>query len=185
MKNDSLLIDCRAELIAEKDKTDLYLKNDTHWNYKGAFICYSKLISVIKKDFPELKLPNPSEYEFKTIKDNKLGDLSMIMALPEYRCDYDWIIPKKTINYTLQSDLDLYVDDDFKSGTTIIKNADTTLLKIVLFRDSFSNYFIPLLGNSFSKSTLLWTHKFKKEPIIKEQPDIVVHELVERFIDEL
>jgi len=39
------LIDVRRELIEAKKNQQVYYKTDTHWNQRGAFVGYSKIIN--------------------------------------------------------------------------------------------------------------------------------------------
>ena len=58
-------------------------------------------------------------------------------------------------------------------------------LNILIFRDSFSSYYLDYLGIVFKRGLFLWTHNFKPAIIKKEKPDIVVYEVYERYLDNL
>lgn len=51
-----------------------------------------------------------------------------------------------------------------------------------MFRDSFSDALIPYLSEIFNRSSYFWTHSFVPEVILKEKPNIVILETVERYI---
>ena len=58
--------------------------------------------------------------------------------------------------------------------------------KILVFRDSFSNKLKAYLPYNFSEIIFISNnHKFDKTIIEKENPDIVLHEIVERNIIEI
>jgi hypothetical protein len=70
-------------------------------------------------------------------------------------------------------------------ATFIYQKEDKSLPKILIFNDSFVSYIHGFLGDYFSRSVFLWTHDFRKDIIQKEQPQIVLHIIVERSIEEL
>ena len=57
-----------------------------------------------------------------------------------------------------------------------------TNLKLCVFRDSFTEYLYPHFSENFARSSYPWRRDLNTKYIIHEQPDIVIHELLERFI---
>jgi hypothetical protein len=58
-------------------------------------------------------------------------------------------------------------------------------LKVVVFRDSFFDHLKDIFIESFQESTLIWIKKPDTTIIKTEQPDIVVHQVLERMIPEM
>ena len=58
-------------------------------------------------------------------------------------------------------------------------------LKLCIFRDSFSEYLKPLFSENFARSSYPWRRELNIKYIDHEKPDILVHELLERFIYQL
>jgi hypothetical protein len=54
-----------------------------------------------------------------------------------------------------------------------------------MFRDSFAVYLMPYLSEHFSRSVYVWTPIFIHDIVEKEDPDIVVQEVLEIFIRDL
>lgn len=52
----------------------------------------------------------------------------------------------------------------------------------LLFRDSFAGSIVDFLSASFGKTTYISTTLFDKNKIIKEKPDFVIFEIVERNV---
>ena len=61
----------------------------------------------------------------------------------------------------------------------------SSLPRLLNFHDSFSSYTRNFLGTSFSKSSFVWTHDFRKDIIEKENPNVVLHTIVERSLSQL
>ena len=57
--------------------------------------------------------------------------------------------------------------------------------KLIMNRDSYSNFLIPYFAPHFSRQGYLWTPIFFPTIIQKEKPDIVITEMMERFLDDL
>ncbi len=57
------------------------------------------------------------------------------------------------------------------------------LPKLLMYRDSYTNALVPLISEHFQKSIYLWTYHMDPKTIEKIQPDIVVLEILERFLD--
>lgn len=169
------IIDLGKQFTVKKTENRLYQKLDSHWNELGAFYGYQTLIDEISKDFPIKKMELSDYY---IIKDNSNGDINKMINLTSTK---DIITLKlknniqiDTINYKYYPDLNI----DEKR----FKNPNKKY-KILLFRDSFSTSLIPYLNQTFGECTYIWSYKFDKDIILKEQPDIVILENVERYLD--
>jgi hypothetical protein len=66
---------------------------------------------------------------------------------------------------------------------TIPQRAD--LPKLLMYRDSFTGYLKLPLSNHFFESTFIWDRNLNVERIDQEKPDIIVLEMMERFVDHL
>ncbi|MDR3260105.1 MAG: hypothetical protein LBT51_10900 [Fusobacteriaceae bacterium] len=161
----------------------IYWKTDTHWNSYGAFLGYMTLIENIKIDFSEiteLKIENFDLIEKPWLSGDLLNMLNL--NLEYYKNDqYFELIPKEVYKFEK-----LLVDKN-KPYSIITKNKNGNNLKVLIFRDSFIESMIPYISETFSEVEYIWDHNFNsyQKKIIKEKPDIVIHEMVERSIDVL
>ena len=59
--------------------------------------------------------------------------------------------------------------------------------KVLVFRDSFTEAMLPYLSETFGEVEYIWNHNFNsyQDKIREYKPDIVIHEMVERYIDVL
>lgn len=166
------------ELMGEKKNGLLYWKTDTHWNSHGAYIGYQKLISEIKKDFPNIQ--EVKEDDLKEEKSPYLkGDLLNMLGVNEerYKDTYykNFILKNRSFEYT---------KNEGRNGV-ITKNNKP--LKVLVFRDSFTSSLVPYLSETFGDVEYIWNHNFNnfQEKIEKYNPDIVIHEMVERYVTNL
>lgn len=52
------------QLVENKNKEYMYFKTEHHWTDNGAFIGYSELMKVIKKDFPNITTQTLNDYNY-------------------------------------------------------------------------------------------------------------------------
>jgi len=180
------IIDVRNELLIAKEKEQIYYKNDTHWNSKGAFVAYSKLLNIINHDFPKVKPLKREELSFKLFKTND-GDLGGFLMLKNYLNinKYQYFLTNGFQAKNIPKE-ELYKRFSPYNFHGIIKrNTNQNLPKLLMYRDSYTMSLIPIISENFSESTYLWTYQMTPEIIDREKPDIVVLEIVERYFDHL
>lgn len=156
-------------LFEQQDEV-LYLKQDSHWNRKGAFLVYDAIMDMLAlphEDYAD----NPPEL----LRDDN-GDLSKMLysfyGKPEENYSYD---VSDTYHYANEV-------DSVEDGWIITENPDGTGT-LLMFRDSFANTLIPFFSAEFET-----TYYAKGEPNAMERyvesydPDCVVIQKVERNI---
>lgn len=181
------VIDLRPTLFEAKRKetSPIYYNCDSHWNRLGAWYAYGTIINRIYKDHPEIgKAKVYSDFNWSKTTSNE-GDLAKLISLDEY-----FLRPE--INCDLKSGFKakvggLILKDFFepiKEGM-VMETKDTTRLNLLVNRDSYSNFLAPLISEHFNRSTYIWTPLFCPKIIKDEMPDIVLTEIVERYIIDL
>jgi hypothetical protein len=70
-------------------------------------------------------------------------------------------------------------------NTIIAEIPDSSLPKAVIFRDSFMDAMLPLVSEQFSKTIYRHSFAIDLDFIAREQPDIVVYEVAQRYLDML
>lgn len=186
--SDVKIVDIRGRIFEAKEKEDfpLYYKTDSHWNLLGAYYGYQKLMEVMSADHPELgEVKKKSDFIWKESTSTD-GDLALLLSLNEY------FIRREIIPVPLFEEFSIPVESKhyptYESPQAVVSYGEikkTNRPKLVLNRDSFTNYLIPYLKEHFSASFYLWTPKFNPKIIMEEQPDIVVTEMMERFWSDL
>lgn len=171
------IIDPSDSLQYYKYIHDVYYSTDSHWNMFGAWVAYSTLMTYLKKKFPCLQ---PIQLNELNIKDtfNQEGDLAKLLSLENiYRRKEVVVSYKDTIkkfNYPAESSIYMRCINK--------PNRDSCHLKLMLFRDSYSNYLIPYLNEHFDEVVCVWSYDLIKELIETEKPDIVLLEVQQRAL---
>jgi len=165
-------IDVRSELFEAKKQKKIYYKTDSHWNCTGGFYGVQKLISIIKKDFPDLENLKWKDFEpVEYVKDQ----MDLTTMLNERVIEKDYLFKYKKENYSVKNEKINNIDH------MIIVNPDKKY-NCLLFRDSFAGSIVDFLSASFGKTTYISTSLFDKNKIIEEKPDFVIFEIVERNV---
>jgi len=151
-------IDLRGALISAKSKFPkfyLYNKYEGHWNQLGAFVAYEEIMRVLSSNFKELNQLQISDYEIKQIKKT-------------------WAIPPLS-----EDSLTLVLKNNQNN------NKKTKPYKVLFYGDSFGDEgLLPMLKASNLKVLNIESNwkPLPVEIIDKEKPDIVIFELVERYL---
>jgi hypothetical protein len=171
------IIDPSDSLLEARKRRDVYYSTDTHWNLYGGFKGYQKLMLEIQKDFPAIHVFHENEFIISDTLSTE-GDLSGMLNLNK-------VYKRKEYNLTfIDTSRKLYNNKDFgivlNFATNDIEHCNH--LKLLMFRDSYTNYLIPFLSTQFEKSTYVWDNIFRADLIDKEKPNIVIFESLQRFL---
>lgn len=175
------VIDLRDELISKKGEARLYDVTDTHWNEYGAYYGYKILIENLSKYFPGME-PKPLE-EFQVVKEvsERGGDLANMMSVPmDYKEEKIMLKPREerlSVPYTE----DIY---GLVNGMDM-RNVNSSLPRLLMFRDSFTVQLLPFISEHFSQSVYQWDPNMNVNLVNSVNPDVVVQQIVERNIEML
>ncbi|WP_166676904.1 alginate O-acetyltransferase AlgX-related protein [Paraburkholderia caballeronis] len=154
-----------------------YSKGDTHWNYYGGFVAYVELMRSINRSrassgLDELKILGEAEIDF--YDEVVESDLSIKIGFT------DLVTQGKIRNPGAR----LVEKNEVPNigGYRVFENKNSALPRAVLFRDSFSNYTVRYLAESFSRLVVVWQPNIDYSIIKKENPDIVISQQAERFM---
>lgn len=172
------IIDLGKQFPVEKTKHQIYRNYDSHWNDLGAFYASQTLLAEIDKEFP-LKNLRLSDYKIETKKEK--GDLSSMINLLE--TEDNPVLSPLFKDITESIDIPrFYQKKNISEDRYINPNKN---YKVLLFRDSFASAMIPFIKQTFGETTLIWSHSFDKDLILKEQPDMVIMEYTERLLEHI
>ena len=174
-------IDCRKELIEGKNIRPTYYITDTHWNEYGAFLAYQKVMQKIQIDFPDTKILQAEDF---TIDSSTLlgGDLQTQFGFSDQISSPIFYYHLKNLNIPQAvGDYDTVhlVGNYF---TFKMENA-VNHLKIFVVRDSYSEHLRNFLSPTFKTSTYAWMETIPVSRVIDNKPDIVLHEMLEYFVN--
>ena len=159
----------------ESQEEILYLKEDSHWNEKGAMMVYDLALDMLEKEHETWELVPGGGRE---------GDLGNMIYPAEHteepddaidmQPQYDFIPNPSSSDPVSVEDFQIETDNPAASET------------LLMYRDSFGNTLIPLFSNAFAHSYYDRSANYLMAKAIQQyQPQYVVLELVERNLSNL
>ncbi|MDR3460448.1 MAG: alginate O-acetyltransferase [Verrucomicrobiae bacterium] len=162
------VLDLRPALRDARRIAPTYYKTDTHWNLFGGFIACQEIIKNLSKQQPALEPLSLDSFEQEN-RPASGGDLVDLLGLDinEITEDNNILLTPKAILPALEM------------SATLTKNPKAAGIAVV-FHDSFGTAMKPFLGYAFGKVIYLGQHELDPASIQREQPSIVISEIVER-----
>lgn len=161
------------ELRAAKSEMLTYRLTDTHWTSFGAYIGYFALMTEIAK-FHATSIITPPDVLFE-VYDEPISDLGSKLGLPGGSA-----VRAAVVNPQARC---LYNNEIIPTGNLMVyENTNRNLPRVMLFRDSFSNFLLSFLAESCSRLVVVWQPNLDYSLIESERPDIVISQQVERFM---
>lgn len=157
-----------------KDDGDLYLRTDTHWNHRGAYIAYLAIcrelerlglpLEVVEEDWVEWwERPAP-------------GDLGEKLANSPGSSDVRATLTRSWARRTYDSEIRNH-------GRVMVHEKDEEKQPVCLvFGESFAETLLYFLKESFGRVVFVHTSMFVEELIATERPDVVLSLPIERFL---
>lgn len=175
-------IDVRQALMDAKREVRVFQKTDTHWNQRGAYIGYRTIIDALRLQAPAIPPPKPlAEFTQQTRRIPGM-DLAAMMGLSRVLGEEDLRLkPTAGHRYVVREPKGNIVEAGEPRIVTEIPGSD--LPRAVVFRDSFTSAMAPYFSEHFSRVVYLWRNDFAVEEIEREQPDVVLQEMVARHIE--
>lgn len=176
-----------SELNNHKSDGLMYYKTDTHWSEAGAYVGYLALMEEIRKQHPNIDFLSPNQMKYSG-KNKPSGDLTAMLNLNnKHWYDKDEYInpePHKGFHYSVEETIPKKGGRKDYFIRTVNQNKKG---KVLVFRDSFSSALIPYVSETFGEVIYIWTHDLNGniKLVEKEKPDIVIHELVSRYTQDL
>lgn len=173
------------EMMAAKSEGTLYHRIDTHWTGHGAFIGYTALMKAIQKDYPDLKMLTMDDYDIEQTPETTGDLLGMVnVSLEELEIPDNHItelkLKREKYNYYITKHEGKYG----RSGVKTLNDAPLNNYNVFMVRDSYTIALIPYISESFKSVNYAWTRDFKEYfgSMKKDKPDIVIEQLVERYV---
>ncbi len=152
---------------------DYYYKTDTHWNELGAYIGAQQILTALGTplpDFSTLKISSrevPGEY------------LAYLLGEQDTAGDIEYTVSGYGSNDVVRT----YISDDEGYATYYAEGSPQKTMTII--GDSFSTAMAPYLGQFYENVSI---RRFEYTPqvlnkALQEEPDVIVFELVERYLD--
>ena len=127
------------------------------------------------------------------------GDLSRLLGISveKYKgVEYYQFIRKEDYSFSIvkvnNTDLNIQPDENFNFYTFLgdkvyIRTSSPKRLKVLVLRDSFGIPMVQYLSETFGEVEYIHTGNLNElqEKIISEKPDIIIHEVVGRYLERL
>jgi hypothetical protein len=177
-------VDLRAPLRAAKAKERVYYMTDSHWNYLGARVAYDELMHALAQALaPTPVTPAPVHVPgYVPGLDVYRGDLARMTGDADRFGEPD-IASLGKILATPKSRCAQRVDAGETPGVERYACDRPSLLKsAIVYRDSMAIPLIPMLSENFRTATYVSGHALDPAFVLREQPTVVIEEMVERAI---
>jgi hypothetical protein len=177
------ILDLRPALLAAKPAGPVYLQHDTHWNLLGGFVACQAVVKTLTEFFPELPPLRRDDFTWTNVPATG-GDLARILGSAAAEKNYFACQPGPTLPVLRTNE-----NPAFKSNWGIktvftVENPAAIGRKVVVFRDSFGEAWQPFLSRSFQRAVFeLDNHEFCPALILSNAPDVVVNEILERYVN--
>ncbi|MBQ0820657.1 MULTISPECIES: alginate O-acetyltransferase AlgX-related protein [Microvirga] len=153
-----------------------YPKTDTHWSGLGAYIGYLATCDQLSEAGVHLRMIDPSRVTFEPV--SYVGDLGAKLDPPA---------SAPTLAARIKDASGHLVFDNRvpnRGRMRIFNNTNAMLPRCVMFGDSFGGNLLPFLKESFSILVYIYGNVFDREIIEAYKPDVVLTQVVERFLVE-
>ena len=156
--------------------TTLYYKTDTHWNNVGGYVGAQALATELG-----VYMPSITDDWMETVTVFEMaGDLAncLNMYWQFVHSDYEYDVVGYEKHNVQQLEWSFY-------DTFVYHAEGADPRKIYVVRDSFSTGMAQYIGSQFNDSYLRHISTYTPEDLEEQNPDIVVFEVVERYLDRL
>lgn len=177
------VLDLRQPLTAAKTAHRTYMQTDTHWNGYGGLVGASAIVAAVRRWQPQVPALDVAGYAVGEA-DRPGGDLAEMLLLPDRWRERDLVPRPAEALLARPAAPGAYPDPaDHPDRARVAMETDRAdWPRAVFFHDSFARGMQPYVAERFSRSVYLWTHAFVPEIIAAERPDVVVLEVVERYV---
>ena len=173
------VLDLRSVLRAAKLVLPTYQTTDSHWNYYGAFIGYHEAISSLVTQLPDITAP-PAEALTFTIQQRSGGDLALMLGQKSLELSWAEMMPQPPLEPLAIHTADAKSPPS-REATVYTENPSKSRC-LLLFHDSYGEYWRPYFGQSFRRVVFIWHRNWDYDLIEREHPDVIVDEILERYL---
>ncbi|MEI8201709.1 MAG: hypothetical protein WCH34_01770 [Bacteroidota bacterium] len=177
------VIDIYSPIMEAKKKisTNLYFKENCHWNYFGSYVAYRAMVNYIKRDFSNIGDPLTLK-DITWVKDkNYFADLLRPLAIEKFY-PTDELAPKFKNVVITDTVYPVYPDFHPPFAPACIHTNRKDCPSMLMYGDSYAGCLLSFLTYNFNRTTFLWTPTLQPAIIEKEKPDIVIQEMVAAWV---
>lgn len=180
--SDVEILDLRPALEAEKRQRRVYHRTDTHWNDAGAHAAYRAILRRLNALLPGTESARPARVQRGQHAAPGLG-LAGLVGLEDVL--WEEVLSARVVRP--KAEIAREHRAHYKRRTQTLQPlahgvANPKLPRAVMFRDSFGNALIPYLSEHFRRILYVWNRDVDPEVVVVEKPDIVIQQIVGRFL---
>ena len=182
--SDVPILDLRETLLDAKKHAEVYFHTDTHWNTRGAFAAYRRIVQeVTTLGIPATPLQSDAFEEILTA--GRTGDLAEMMGrerLITEKSNPVFNAKPGVPPYELRTDANLIRKKWLPNNEPHVTKNPAANGRIVMFHDSYTQYLFEFLGRTYGRVVFVWQPQWDKQFIEKEKPELVIDEILERLM---
>jgi hypothetical protein len=174
-------VDLRAALLRAKATERVYYATDSHWNSIGAAIAYREIMRAVTDALAPRRVATAPVVMPPYVPgvDVYRGDLARMTGDPDRFGEPDYA-PLWKILAASDTRCAHRIDAGADLGFEWYACDRPGLPRAVVYRDSMGIPLIPLLSENFSRVAYVSSRRLDPAFVLREHPDVVVEELVER-----
>jgi alginate O-acetyltransferase complex protein AlgJ len=182
---------------AARAGAELYYLRDCHWNFDGALVGSQALLAALRalglvrtrlqeREIARVDVSVQGDLTGKervALRDGRLvastSELEPVVREPDRK-------PELAALGLRRVPTPAHLVVSRTRETVILENERCpTAPSAVVYRDSFGDYLQPFLSSAFSRTTWLWTRTIDLPQLEREQPDVVLQVVAERFLAQI
>jgi hypothetical protein len=174
-------IDLLPVLLEAKARERVYHLTDTHWNARGAFAAYQRIITEVHRQVPAVPAAwLRSDFTERTRRVDGLDLAGMIGLTRVLHEDVLELVPNRARAARVVEPPG--VPPTSEEGRLVTEIPGSRLPRAVVVRDSFGSALAPFLSEHFSRVVYLWQNFVDAQTIQDEHPQVVIQEIVGRHL---
>ena len=179
--SDLTVVDLRTAILGEKSRNQVFYRTDSHWNNRGAYAGYTQIVKALSLWFPQIEAVPSSAFE--ECNHSEPGrDLPLMLGMRPYF--WDRYVDLKMIKPGLAHEVKPPPpgNSPARGDDIAFEHPDKRLPRLVMFRDSFATWLMPLLSENFSRVLYSWQYTLDGDIVERELPDVVIQEMAEHVL---
>jgi hypothetical protein len=174
-------LDLRQPLRAAKAEGRVFWRTDTHWSDRGAYAGYRAIMGHLSRTWPELAPLGPEAFEVRT-RPVPGQDIAHVLGLPDVLTDEMEALRPRLPRRAREVQATARRPDGWRRLVTERDGLGPGAVRAVVFHDSFMRALYPFLSEHFARVVYDWRRQPDADLIEAERPDVVIHEIGERFL---
>ena len=178
------IVDLRSVLIESKKRERVYQFTDTHWTHEGGFVTYQEVMRALAAQIPGIEPLDIGQFA-RSYVTQPGGDLARLLGQENLmEKDFVQLTPlSPPEGVASATDAEIYPKAWPPATDPIITTNPHASGTAILFRDSFAGSWATYLSYHFNRIIYIWDYSWNPELIEKERPQVVIDEMLERFLN--